>query len=676
MSVFVLDAHKLDHTNHAPFHSIQTQRTMAAISLDTIYDIDLALTTTDTDPQQHATQQQEQYTTLLQVVQSPANADERVLSLACALLGRHAGLVPTLASSAATALVGLFSVPPARENTPITASHSMATGDAAILEASLALPTVPTLALRVRKNAATALVKLAHVMIASASSSVDVDTSACDTLRGELTSLLGSLQEGEDEGVGKELGKAMEVFSTTTLQTENKSSNGRQLLLKGAGGAATAAAAAAAAALLRRWPLPPPPQEQQQQQQQQQQPLQQQEVVKERERIAYKAVSTNTMERACNNVSNQTQNPTVEVVEGNGNPDEAQAETTATTAEAAAAIVPSAAPHVWDPPSAEEVLDVIKGVEEGGRGEEKEEGRGEDEAVSSEQSVLKSCGSERDRVPEGHFDDDAGALMYHDHGEDTKGEMEAKEGGKRESQNEGGLTPSSSSHSNDVTVAQDEDEGAKEGQISSTPRGSMNSTSIMTEQVMDTKTHDSDRGRSSSSSFSHSSPRRASASTMVKARNSRSRSRSCSRSVSHSPSRSMSWQSSRSNGRRSWSRSRSISRSKDELKEHEKKRSSYGSRNSSNGSGSRSSGKKESSNGRALKKTYDDDAETVEILKQTLATLLELDGSMSPERGFYPDDLRVKLSLSPPLWEEIYDGAKIVPNRSNRLYRSRVRRLI
>ncbi len=48
MSVFVLDAHKLDHTDHAPFHSIQTQRTMAAISLDTIYDIDLALTTTGT----------------------------------------------------------------------------------------------------------------------------------------------------------------------------------------------------------------------------------------------------------------------------------------------------------------------------------------------------------------------------------------------------------------------------------------------------------------------------------------------------------------------------------------------------------------------------------------------------------------------------------------------------
>lgn len=560
-------------------------------------------------------------------MQNPSNADERVLSLACALLGRHAGLVPTLASSAATAVVGLFNVSPTRESTPITASLSMAAGDAAISEASLALPTVPTFAQRVRKSAATALVKLVQVMIASASSSsTAVDTSACETFRGQLTLLLESLQEGENDGLGKELGKAMELLK------------------------------------------------------QQLQHLQQQEV-KEGEMIAYKTTPKNTMELACD-VSIKTQNLMVEAVEGSGNPDEMQAETTATTEDAAVAMFPSAAPHVWDPSSANEVLDVIKGAEEGGKRKGKEDRREEDDAVSSQQSVRMPCGSERDQVPDGHFDDDAGALIYHDHGEVTEGKIEAKEGRKEESQIGGGLTCSSSSLSNDVTVAQKEDEGAKEGQASSTPRGRRNSNNITTKEAVDRKVQKSDRSpsSSSSSSFSRSSPRRASASPMTKARNSRSRSRSRSCSMSRSRSRSMSWGSSSSNGSRSWSRSRSrslsSSRGKDDPREYGKKRSSYGSTRNSNGSGRGNNGKREDSNGRALKKTYDDDVETVEILKQTLATLLELDGSMSPERGFYPDDLRVKLSLSPPLWEEIYDGAKIVPNRSNRLYRSRVRRLI
>ena len=596
-------------------------------------------------------------------MQVPANADERVLSLACTLLGRHANLVPSLASTAATALVGLLTVPPAR----IAASLAVAADDAAILEASLALPTLPTLALRVRKSAATALVKLAQVMIASAyssSSSVEIEK-----LCGELMTLLASLQEGEEGGVGKELGKAKEMLEQQQQQQL------QQL------------------------------QQQQQQLQQLQQQQQQQEVVKENEMIVLKAcMSTTTAgEYACDATSQthtQTPTSTMEMMESNGNPDEEQAETTTTTAEAAAAAIAAAvaaaalaspppmvvaatavAFPVWAAFSLENMptaLDVMKGAEEGGK-----EGGVEDDAVSIERSVLMSCSSDDEGVPETEeerFDDDA---QGGEGGrEDTKEEREAREERERENQDEGGLaspTPSADSHSNDATVAQEPKEEGKEGQVSTTPPSSKDT--ISTEQVVDEKTRGgsgagSDRRHSSSSSsFSRPPPRRPLASTTAAAKTRSSRS--LSRSRSRSRSRSIS--SSSSDSSRSSSKSRSISREKEQK---EKKPSSYVSGGGwSSSSSSSSSGGSTKKKGyqpyeEKLKKTYDDDVETIKILNATLIKLLELDGIMSADRGFYPDDLRVKLSLAPRLWEEIYDGAGIVPNRSNRLYRSRVRRLV
>jgi hypothetical protein len=418
--------------------------------------------------------------------------------------------------------------------------------------------------------------------------------------------------------------------------------------------------------------------------------LEEEQQEQEKEMIVLKAVPTTTAEHACDAVS-QTQTPTMEMLEGNnGNPDEEQqtespATTAAATSAAVAAFALASPPPVmaaavalpaWAPFSAEgmpEVLDVIKGAEEGG----KEGGGEEDDAVSIERSVLMSCSSDEEGVPEteGNFDDDAVGSMYHDQEE----EREARVGRERESLDEGGLaspTHSGNSLSNDATVAQDQEqeqkERGKEGVVSTTPPSSKDSTST-TEQAVDEKTRGSDRRRSSSSSssFSRPSPRRAPASTTApKARSTRSRSRS----VSRSRSRSISSRSSGSSSSRS--RSRSVSRGKDggQKEQKEKKRSSYASSNGGSSSSSRKEGYRPFEE--KLKKTYDDDVETIEILNATLIKLLELDGSMSPDRGFYPDDLRVKLSLSPRLWEEIYDGAGIVPNRSNRLYRSRVRRLV
>lgn len=90
----------------------------------------------------------------------------------------------------------------------------------------------------------------------------------------------------------------------------------------------------------------------------------------------------------------------------------------------------------------------------------------------------------------------------------------------------------------------------------------------------------------------------------------------------------------------------------------------------------RASPRRKSGSERTRVPTHNDDAAKTAELKRVLEKLLDVNENMSDSRGFYPDQLRETLDMAPRLWEEIYDGANIVPNAANRLYRSRVRRLI
>lgn len=72
----------------------------------------------------------------------------------------------------------------------------------------------------------------------------------------------------------------------------------------------------------------------------------------------------------------------------------------------------------------------------------------------------------------------------------------------------------------------------------------------------------------------------------------------------------------------------------------------------------------------------EDPADVVEELTGALDKLLEIEETMTLHRGYAPDNLQKNIGISPRLWDEIYEKARIIPSRGNRLYRSRVRRLV
>lgn len=60
-----------------------------------------------------------------------------------------------------------------------------------------------------------------------------------------------------------------------------------------------------------------------------------------------------------------------------------------------------------------------------------------------------------------------------------------------------------------------------------------------------------------------------------------------------------------------------------------------------------------------------------------LRRLEQVNETMADETGFYPEDLKDKVNCADPdLWVHVYKEAEIRPNKSGRLYRSRVLKLI
>lgn len=64
-------------------------------------------------------------------------------------------------------------------------------------------------------------------------------------------------------------------------------------------------------------------------------------------------------------------------------------------------------------------------------------------------------------------------------------------------------------------------------------------------------------------------------------------------------------------------------------------------------------------------------------LKEVLATLKGINEAMPDHQGFLPEELAARVGCpDPALWQEVYTEARIRPNKSNRLYRSRILYLI
>ncbi len=73
----------------------------------------------------------------------------------------------------------------------------------------------------------------------------------------------------------------------------------------------------------------------------------------------------------------------------------------------------------------------------------------------------------------------------------------------------------------------------------------------------------------------------------------------------------------------------------------------------------------------------EDGEATVAALKELLQRLHGVNESMPDHQGFLPEELAARVNCpDPALWQEVYTEARIRPNKSNRLYRSRVLYLI
>jgi hypothetical protein len=73
----------------------------------------------------------------------------------------------------------------------------------------------------------------------------------------------------------------------------------------------------------------------------------------------------------------------------------------------------------------------------------------------------------------------------------------------------------------------------------------------------------------------------------------------------------------------------------------------------------------------------EDGEATLAALKEMLQTLHGINEAMPDHQGFLPEELAARVNCpDPALWQEVYTGARIRPNKSNRLYRSRVLYLI
>lgn len=92
------------------------------------------------------------------------------------------------------------------------------------------------------------------------------------------------------------------------------------------------------------------------------------------------------------------------------------------------------------------------------------------------------------------------------------------------------------------------------------------------------------------------------------------------------------------------------------------------------GSGSGGAGREGKKGGRLGR---EDGEATVAALKEVLGSLKGINEGMPDHQGFLPEELAARVNCpDPALWQEVYTEARIRPNKSNRLYRSRVLYLI